>query len=473
MADTPSLSEVTNLTVDPERGTGTPAVVFDNREFVRNLNQAANQEAQYKWAKYNKFLELKKDAFKDLQEIQKLPVANQDKELLRKKAQDLYGFIANNPDAFSGKNQAAFDEINGQLSDLLGNATQSKMDRAEDDWNRRYIDANPELNNDVNLEKQQGFWKKPLNERTPYVLDMPVLFDYDKFNTDLMKGSTTSTVESSLVDKLGGPGDEFIQDVTTVSTNRDRFLNGWDNALDFGKDKNGQPYRKYAADLFKKIPEKYQRQFTEQGGDPIKNFWHWKGEQSFGSPTDIISKTKEALKANPNYLDKEKLDLDKRKAAETERDNRQRTAIDWYKATHPTVAASKTAAELLEDYPVQKTQELIDAIGIGTVDFNSLTPEMQSKIKTQVGDDADVVISKVSISNGNINVTTKKEKEAEKVINIKPDDITKNYYDEINKNDAGKESVKRKYFTIGGDNKPTSVTPSTKTTSSGLPVFSN
>lgn len=108
------------------------------------------------------------------------------------------------------------------------------------------------------------------------------------------------------------------------------------------------------------------------------------------------------------------------------------------------------------DYPVLKTQELVETIGDKTVNFKDLTPEQQSKIQSQgIGKITD--ISTVSIDGNKIKVTgtftdKKNKKEATPVpvtITIIPDDITKAYYDEVNKNDAGKEAPERKYFKFG------------------------
>lgn len=110
------------------------------------------------------------------------------------------------------------------------------------------------------------------------------------------------------------------------------------------------------------------------------------------------------------------------------------------------------------DYPVLKTQELIETIGVGkTVNFTDLTPEQQAKIQSQ-GTGKITDIATVSIEGNKIKVTgtftkngllNKDAKPVPVTITIIPDDITKAYYDEVNKNDAGKEAPERKYFKFG------------------------
>ncbi len=113
------------------------------------------------------------------------------------------------------------------------------------------------------------------------------------------------------------------------------------------------------------------------------------------------------------------------------------------------ISAGTATTQELENYPVLKTRELYETIGTGApVAFSTLTPEQQAKIKTQVGELVTDYTS-VSIDGGKIKVTgTFKdgEKNTPTVININLDDVTKNYYDEINKNDAGKEAPQRIYF---------------------------
>lgn len=121
------------------------------------------------------------------------------------------------------------------------------------------------------------------------------------------------------------------------------------------------------------------------------------------------------------------------------------------------ITSGKATKDEKSDYPVLKTQELVETIGVnGTpIQFSTLTPAQQSKIQSEgVGKITD--ISTVSIEGNKIKVTgtftDKKDKKATAApvtITIIPDDITKAYYDEINKNDAGKEAPERKYFKFG------------------------
>jgi len=167
--------------------------------------------------------------------------------------------------------------------------------------------------------------------------------------------------------------------------------------------------------------------------------------------------------AEPDKIDKKytytgnktKIDLEKmQQAGQTKREQIQQAGAN-YRAKLPYIMAKigtgTATKEELSDYPILKTQELIETIGTdGKVkNFTELTPEQQAKLTIQVGDGiTDMATAKISIQNGVIKITGLKDKK-EAAISIIPDDITKDYYNEVNKNDAGKEAVKRQYFKYG------------------------
>lgn len=139
----------------------------------------------------------------------------------------------------------------------------------------------------------------------------------------------------------------------------------------------------------------------------------------------------------------------------------------------PSSSAPKTEREL---YPIKKTWELLKPFidprtGQPTnkvVKYGSLTPEQQEKVKAQIiagGTDRlnteklnDAQISFVPPStdypNGQIKVlgkVTDGKTEKDATVLINPDDITYTYFNDINKNDAGKEAPQRLIFDFNSD----------------------
>ena len=118
------------------------------------------------------------------------------------------------------------------------------------------------------------------------------------------------------------------------------------------------------------------------------------------------------------------------------------------------ISSGSASKDEKSTYPILKTQELIDVIGIDGKEkiFTDLTPEQQTKLRVQIGDridKTDLGNAKILIRGDNIVITgNKTEGKTSKAvsINIKPDDITKDYYNEVNTNDAGKEAPERRYF---------------------------
>lgn len=107
----------------------------------------------------------------------------------------------------------------------------------------------------------------------------------------------------------------------------------------------------------------------------------------------------------------------------------------------PTVG--KTVAEQMAEYPILKTDELIDAIGDSPKKASELTEEQKNRIEAQmsIGNLENAIVS----VNGSV-ITVKTEKSG--TVKIQADDITKSYFDDVNKIDAGKENVQRRYYEL-------------------------
>lgn len=130
---------------------------------------------------------------------------------------------------------------------------------------------------------------------------------------------------------------------------------------------------------------------------------------------------------------------------------RENNLLDYQAAIFQKLKNGTANKDEKSQYPILKTQELVNSIGINTnpVNINTLTPEQQEKIKSQVGNKINIENSTISIKDGKIIISSKGLLNfGGKTVSINPDDITKSYYDEINKNDTGKEAPERRYFSI-------------------------
>lgn len=314
MANEPTLSEITNITVDPERGTGQPATLFpDKSKLVDQLHQSAQFKAQNDWNKYTTFLGNLKDIYKDIGDISKEPVLTQDRPELIQRQAEIFKKIADDPKAFLGGGKSFFD-IQGDLAKLRTDATESKANKIAYDAHKLMLEQTPSMASKKNLQILNDYTdNQKLGSRKLPALEMPTIIDYTKLFNDTIKGATQDQSASEVVDALGNPTQdgEYIETTAGKLIKKDRFLNNWDALLDVEHDEYGHPLKDQQQEqydeLIKKNPELKKQWAT------LKDYWHWQGEQKFGATSDIESDKKTTLAANPNYKVGEQLKIEKEK----------------------------------------------------------------------------------------------------------------------------------------------------------------
>ncbi|MCB0472507.1 MAG: hypothetical protein KDC56_05560, partial [Flavobacteriaceae bacterium] len=174
----PTLRDITIMgaAADPQLGTGTPAVVYDNSKLINTLNNAAQYHAENEWRKYNLFLNNIKDAYKDVNNIAQMEVMTQDREGLKKKMGEILKGISSDPRGFVSGG-AKYQEIMGQIASLQSDATESKANSLYDKAHRQYFYQNPELDTEENRTKLESFPKQPLGSRQQYTFRLPGMYD--------------------------------------------------------------------------------------------------------------------------------------------------------------------------------------------------------------------------------------------------------------------------------------------------------
>jgi hypothetical protein len=184
----PGLSEILNFNADPQRGTGTPAVVYDSNNLINTLNDAAQYRAENVWRKYNMFMGNLKEVYKDLNEIAKQPILTEDREKIKGGMAQILKKISADPQGFFGGG-GKYQETLGEIAKLQTDVTESKQNALYDEAHRQYFYANPELDTQENRLLLDGFRKQQLGQRSPYLLKLPGLFDA-KAIADSLKIST-------------------------------------------------------------------------------------------------------------------------------------------------------------------------------------------------------------------------------------------------------------------------------------------
>lgn len=273
----PSLSEITNFAVDPERGAGTPAVVIDNSSTVRNLNENARFKAQNDMQRYNNFLGQLSDVYKEGFDIAKTEVMPQDRQYFKEKLADITGKIAKDPKALFSRQ--GMDQTYGDLIKLKADATKSKMDNVYGDTHETFFDINPSFKTKVNADKLDQYRNTPLEKRVPFQLDYQPHVDLQALTQGL--GQKLSQGFTKVEDS---PQGSFI--VTGKKLPFDSYMQAWNGYL------MNPEYRKavtsqYGEGFLNSLPESEREQYkTKDGQIDIDKIWNKLGKESFISTQD-------------------------------------------------------------------------------------------------------------------------------------------------------------------------------------------
>lgn len=295
----PGLNDITNMTVDSSRGTGTPATIYDNRELGRLLNDNAQFKARNDWNKYNLFLGNLKDVYKDLNEIAKQPVLEEDMPKLRSEMADIIKSIGSDPKSFFGGGPK-FNEINGKITELQGQATESKGNRLFDTAHREFFYRNPELETKENKDKIEGFRKQPLGSRTPYQLSMPGLVDLDA-----LAKTINANVKKEEAYSRPTADNQFIEKGKSIVYDPVKFGQLAEAAYEQNDSRN-IPVRETMQKRFEALPDYLKQEVQQQykgSKDPVKAWF----VDDLKKRIMADSETKDDLVPNPGYLEEEKL----------------------------------------------------------------------------------------------------------------------------------------------------------------------
>jgi hypothetical protein len=298
----PGLSEIVNMTVDPERGSGNPAVVFDSKPLIAQINQAAQYKAENDWRKYNMFLGNLKDVYKDINEIAKMPVMTKDREALKEQMAGIVKGIASDPHGFFGGG-AKYQETLANISKLQSDATESKQNNLYDEAHRNYFYRNPELDTQENRSLVDGYVNQKLGSRQPYLMKLPGLFDAKEMGSQI-----SALIKESGTDENPTEDNQFLKKRTWEKYDPNKFRTTAEQFL-YQADKRGIPVYETMAKRYEQLPEAVKQKYAGSA-DPVKEFYL----DSLGVYRPQDSETID-LVANPGYLEKEKLQSQKWEAS--------------------------------------------------------------------------------------------------------------------------------------------------------------
>lgn len=372
MANEPSLSEISNMRVDPELGGGSPVPVIDNSKTVENLNQAARFHAENQWRKYNQFLQNKKDLFQNISDIQGLETLPEDKEYLHKQAGDILSEILKNPSVIAGGK--GYSDVQAKIAKFKSDAMASKASALDEKANKMFLDRNPDLYTDENVKAIEANKKLPIEQRKSVLLKMPTILDEKTLFESALKNSTNPF--SEVTDANGKKGEGYIQ--TGVEVNPKALQEQMNLSLEGQKDKYGHSIKNAVETNFKQLPEDVQKQYEEKAKqnktDPLTEYWKYKTGQYLKAyaPEGSYELTPngnyrfiKSIKADPSYLNAEKLNLERQKLAEKAAYDRQRIAIGLGNLGISREKLNKTNAED-QDGAATVINEAVNTIKNGT-----------------------------------------------------------------------------------------------------------
>src|ERR1700733_2438539 len=289
----PSLSEITNFAVDPERGTGTPAVVFEGgQQMVQNLNENSRFQSQNTMDNYKLFLGNLKDAYARGDAIAATDVAPQDREAIQKRLGDVMGKIGKDPSKFF-KGGADATALTEELQKVQIDANKSKQDHIYDIAHRDFLERNPTLQTPENMAAISKFSSDPLETRKPFVLTTPPIVDIGKLRDDIV-GSDGVTVTGVGVRPYGNDG-HYNQEYETSTVKFAPFMQKWNLAPQLHPE-----IGRYLDNLYNKLPDEQKKNITKD------QFWDSLGQRSFGQNKDYYNESKGKLVANTFALEGEK-----------------------------------------------------------------------------------------------------------------------------------------------------------------------
>ena len=295
MANEPTLSEITNISVDPERGTGTPAVLYDSKELTRTLNWAASQRAENDWKKYTTFLGNLKDVYTDVNEIAKQEMLTEDRPEVQKEMSAILKEIESNPQSFFSGGPK-YGEIQAKIAGLQSKATESKANNIFDKAHREFFYRNPQFDTPENRASLENYRTQKLGSRQPYQFKVPPSFDAASIAAILNEKVKSVDATPELLNN-----GEFIQEGTKTTYDPTKYRELAQGFFEMGMQK-GMPIKSIAEQVFAANP-KIREQFANSK-DPARDF--------FLATMDLYRNPdkyeKGNLQANPNFMKAKELE---------------------------------------------------------------------------------------------------------------------------------------------------------------------
>ena len=303
-----SLSELNSFNADPEQTRGTPAVLIDNRETLRNVMDAGHAKAANDWNKYNMFLknyqEFAKTANTDFTGI--MPT---DSSYLSGQLKSIMGEALKDPSVIMNplSNPTLHHEIETKLQGLNAEIAKSKSQNMFITAQELYKSKNPELNIEENNKLDLQYRNTPLKDRTEFTYKMPDLWNPALLGKAALSNAQVSFAESQFdvkpkLDEKGRPvldangkpvmeeDTRFIRTVKGKRADKAVYDKLWMAALN-EQDKYGHRIGDVAMRRYKEDPE------NEKKFGNFENWYKAVGDSYYDPNADVTENKKEETKS--------------------------------------------------------------------------------------------------------------------------------------------------------------------------------
>jgi len=316
--DTPSLTEIESKNIDPQLGTGQPAVTFDDSKLLDSINQNAQFKADNDWRKYQQFLTDYQDRLKNQQDIADKAIADSDREYLKKQSVDLF------KDALDNPYQIYNPEFNTKLASIRAEAVSSKQARDFAEKNAEFLVTHPEFNTPENKAIIKDYIDGQTVEkggRKVPLLNVPDVFDSVAYFGQLRSDPRVKEmINANRIDEQKGLTFERQDTKYKYKPFLELIKLGYESKPEI---------QRIAKRDFEALPPNVKSNFE----DP-RDYWVNFGSKHFGGFDDVTEQGKEVIQAY-------NIPLQKAELAERAANNRANRAIEWAK-----INLAKEAAEL-------------------------------------------------------------------------------------------------------------------------------
>jgi hypothetical protein len=278
----PSLSEITNIRVDPELGTGTPANIIPSSDVVKTLNENAKFKANNDMMRYNNFLGQLSNVFQNGLDIAGTEVRAVDRDYLKNSLASILDPISKDPHAFFSRQ--GMDDTYAKLIALKSDAQKSKAANIFTQGSREFLNINPSFKDEINTKLVDDSEKAPLSSWQPFQFQYTPHLDLADISKSLYANAGKGDNPFATKFSQFSNDNKFVESGTNY--NKEGYLRQWNDKL-----LNPAVRKSLKTQYYDNLPENVKKTYTNPDGQPnLEALWQHLGEGTFVNDGKIVEK---------------------------------------------------------------------------------------------------------------------------------------------------------------------------------------